>query len=76
MVPITELTKKTNFSLDRRMLEGLGVDQIEVYWSIDVDITELVGGVSCSYKCIFVSYGNYVVSNFNKEEWSTSSVCF
>jgi hypothetical protein len=26
MAPITKLTKKTNFSLDIRMLEGLGID--------------------------------------------------
>jgi hypothetical protein len=31
------------------MLEGLGVDQIEVYWNTNIDITKLVGGVSCSY---------------------------
>jgi hypothetical protein len=28
--------------------EGLGVDQTKVYWSTDIDITKLVGGVSCS----------------------------
>jgi hypothetical protein len=27
-----------------------------------------VGGVSCSYMCIFIDCGNYVVSKFNKEE--------
>jgi hypothetical protein len=31
MAPIIKLTKKTNFSLDRGMLKGLGIDQIEVY---------------------------------------------
>jgi len=31
MAPITKLTKKTKFSLDKRMSKGLGVDQIEVY---------------------------------------------
>jgi hypothetical protein len=31
------------------MLEGLGIDQIELYWSIDIDIAKLVGGDSCSY---------------------------
>jgi hypothetical protein len=31
MAPIIKLTKKTNFSLDKKMLEGLGVDQVEVY---------------------------------------------
>jgi hypothetical protein len=39
------------------MSEGLEIDQIEVYWSIDIDITKLVSGVSCSYKCILISYG-------------------
>ncbi len=60
--------------LDRRMLKGLGIDQIEIYWNIDIDITKLVGGVSCSYRCIFVNYGGDVVSERNKEEWSTNSV--
>ncbi len=30
MTLITKLTKKTNFSLDKGMLKGLGIDQIEV----------------------------------------------
>jgi hypothetical protein len=31
MALITKLTIKTYFSLDKRMLEGLGVDQTKVY---------------------------------------------
>jgi hypothetical protein len=31
------------------MSECLEIDQIEVYWSIDIDITKLACGVSCSY---------------------------
>jgi hypothetical protein len=31
MAPITKLTKKTNFFLDKRMSKGLGIDQIEAY---------------------------------------------
>ncbi len=53
----------------------MGVDKIEVYWNIDIDITKLAGGVSCSYKCISTSYRSYVVSNFDKEEWSIGGVC-
>jgi hypothetical protein len=34
----------------------------------DIDITKLVGGISCSYRCVLVSYGGYVVSERNKEE--------
>ncbi len=40
--------KNKDFSLDRGVSEGLGVDQTKVYWSTDIDITKLVGGVSCS----------------------------
>jgi hypothetical protein len=58
------------------MSKGLGIDQTKVYWSTDIDIIKLVGGVSCSYKCTLVSCGGYVVSECNKEEWSISSVCF
>ncbi len=54
--------KDRDFSLDKGMSEGLGIDEIEVYWSIDIDITTLVGGISCLYKCVLVSYGGYVVS--------------
>jgi hypothetical protein len=32
--------------LERRMSKGLGVDQIKVYWSTNIDIIKLVGGVS------------------------------
>jgi len=74
MAPIIKLTKKTNFSLDRGMLKGLGIDQIEVYWNTNIDITKLASGVACSYKCILVSYGGYVISKCNKEEWSTSNI--
>jgi hypothetical protein len=70
------LTIKTYFSLDKRMLEGLGVDQTKVYWNTDIDITKVASGVSCSYKCIFINYGSCVVLKFNKEEWSTGGVCF
>ncbi len=31
MAPITKLTKNINFSLDKGMSKGLGVDQMEVY---------------------------------------------
>ncbi len=68
MAPITKLTIKTNFVLDRRMLEGLRINQIEVYWSIDIDITKLAGGVSCSNTCILISCAGHVVSECNKEE--------
>jgi hypothetical protein len=60
-----------DFSLDRGVLEVLGVDQTKVCWSIDVNITKLVIGVSCSYK-----FRCYVVSGFDKEEWSTGGVWF
>jgi hypothetical protein len=58
------------------MSKGLEIDQTEVYWSTNIDITKLVGGVSCSYKCTLISCGGYVVSKGNKEEWSTNNVCF
>jgi hypothetical protein len=58
------------------MWEVLRVDQTKVYENTNIDITILVGGVSCSYICIFISYGSYVVSEFNKEEWSHDGVCF
>jgi len=58
------------------MSECLGVDHIKVYWSTDIDITKLVGGVSCSYRCIITSCRSYVVLEFDREEWSTSGVCF
>ncbi len=58
------------------MLESLGVDQTKAYWNTNVDITKLVGGVSCSYKCIITSCRSYVVSEFNREEWSTGGVYF
>jgi hypothetical protein len=54
--------KKKNFSLDRGMLEGLGVYQTKVYWITNIDITKLVGGALCSYICIITSYRNYVIS--------------
>ncbi len=58
------------------MLEGLGIDQTKVYWNTDIDLTKLASGVSCSYKCILISCEGHVVLKCNKEEWSTSSVCF
>jgi hypothetical protein len=58
------------------MLKGLGVDQIEVYRSTNIDITKLASGISCSYTCIIISYWSYVVSKFDKEKWLTSDVCF
>ncbi len=68
--------KDRDFSLHKGMLEGLGIDQIEIYWNTNISITKLAGGVSCSYRCIFVSCGGYVVSKCNKEKWPISSVCF
>jgi tRNA uridine 5-carbamoylmethylation protein Kti12 len=50
------------------MLKGLGVDQTNVYRSTDIDITKLASEISCSYKCIFINYGSFVVLEFNKEE--------
>jgi hypothetical protein len=67
MAPIIKLTRKTIFSFDRGISEGLGIDYIKVYWSIDIDITKLAGGISCSYRCVLVSYGGYVVSKRNRE---------
>jgi hypothetical protein len=69
------LTKKTDLFLNRGMLKGLGIDKIEVYWSINIDITKLASGLSCSYKCILVSCGGYAILECNKEEWSISTVC-
>ncbi len=68
--------KDKNFFLDKGMLEGLGIDQTKVYWNNNIDIAKLAGGVSCSYKCIFVSYGGYVISKCNREEWLTNNECF
>jgi hypothetical protein len=31
ITPITKLTKKTDFSLDKGMLKGLGIDQTKIY---------------------------------------------
>jgi hypothetical protein len=31
MAPIIKLTRKTNFSLDKRMSKGLGINQTKVY---------------------------------------------
>jgi hypothetical protein len=68
ITPITKLTKKKkNFSLDRIMSKGLGIDQILVYCNTDIDITKLAGGVSCSYKCIFVSYGAMLSHNITRK---------
>jgi hypothetical protein len=67
--------KDKEFSLDMRMSEGLGNDQIEVYWNIDIDITKMANGISCSYRYIFVSCGGHAVSKCNREEWSTNNVC-
>jgi hypothetical protein len=53
--------KDKDFSLDKGMLASLGVDQTKVYWNTNIDITKLAGGVSCSYICIFISCGSYVV---------------
>jgi hypothetical protein len=47
------------------MLKGLGIDQTKV---TNIDITKLAGGVSCSYKCILISYRGYVASKCNREE--------
>jgi hypothetical protein len=68
MAPITKLSKKIDFSLDKRMSKGLGIDQREVYCNTDINITKLASGVSCSYKCIFVNYGCDVVSKHNMED--------
>ncbi len=45
------------------MSKGLGIDWTKVYWSTDTDITKLVGGISCSYKCAFVNYGAMLSQN-------------
>ncbi len=50
------------------MSKGLGLDQTKVYRNIDIDITKLASGVSCSYRCIITSCKNYVISKFDKEE--------
>jgi hypothetical protein len=50
------------------MSKGLGIDQREVYCNIDIDITKLAGGISCSYICIFVNYGGDVISEHNMED--------
>jgi hypothetical protein len=50
------------------MSEDLGIDQTKIYLSTYIDIIKLVGGVSCSYKCIFISYGGHPVSKCNREE--------
>jgi hypothetical protein len=50
------------------MSKGLRIDQREVYCNTDINTTKLVGGVSCSYKCIFVSYGGDVISEHNMED--------
>jgi hypothetical protein len=40
------LTRKgRDFPLERGMLEGLEIDQTKVYWSNNIDITELAGGI-------------------------------
>ncbi len=75
MAPITKLTEDRNFSLDKGMSEGLGIDQIKVYWSINIDITKLAGGILCSYRCVLVSCGGYVVLECKREEWSTNIIC-
>jgi hypothetical protein len=49
------------------MSEGLEIDQIEVYWSIDIDITKLASGVSCSYKCIIINDRSYVILKFDRK---------
>jgi len=58
------------------MSKGLGVDQIEVYWSTNINIMKLASVVSCSYICIIISCRNYVVSKFDKEEWSTTMYAY
>jgi len=55
---------------------GLGVDHTKIYWSSNIDITKLVGEVSCSCRYIIISCKNYVVLEFDKEEWSIGGVCF
>jgi hypothetical protein len=49
------------------MSKGLGIDKREVYCNIDIDITKLTGGVSCSYICIFVSYGGDIIHNVTRK---------
>jgi hypothetical protein len=44
------------------MSEGLGIKQKYIEISILIS-PKLARGISCSYKCILVSYGGYVVSN-------------
>jgi len=58
------------------MLEGLGVNQTKIYWSTDIDITKLEGGVSCSCICIIISCRNYAILKFDREERSIGGVCF
>jgi hypothetical protein len=60
--PSLNWPERQRFFLDRGMLEGLGVDQIEVYSSTNIHVAKLANGVSCSYICIFISCGSYVVS--------------
>jgi hypothetical protein len=56
MALITKLTR------NRGVSKGLGVDQTKVYWNTTIDITKLIGGVSCSYRCIITNCKSYVVS--------------
>jgi hypothetical protein len=56
------------------MSKGLKFDQTKVYWNNNIDITKLVGGVWCSYKCFLISSWGYVILDCNKEEWSTNIV--
>jgi hypothetical protein len=49
------------------MSKGLGIDQKEVYWSIDIDITKLASGISSLYKCILVRCGGDTPPNSLKD---------
>jgi hypothetical protein len=40
--------------LDHKISTSLGLDQVEIYESIDSDTSKLAFEVSCSHRCIFI----------------------
>ncbi len=64
MAPITKLIGKTK--------TFLWTKEFHKAWELIkqkyIDITKLASGISCSYRCIIISYKGYTISEFDREE--------
>jgi hypothetical protein len=68
MAPIIKLTIKKKAFLWTKECQKAWKLIKQKYIEAPINITKLASGISCSYRCIFVSYGGYAISKYNRKE--------